>query len=540
MTSSFWQRTKTYRFDGPITAGRLLIQRLLTLLEIPAPEAAQWIRRVTIMERHIMLPIKAAGIAMIYSFYFTSWSGAVHTVLDLEVEAVESLFWVYVGVNVVVAALLLAMRLLPLALMQWVVFAMILVDGLFLSALTLVTGGYHSFLYWLFFGLIVRSAVSVPRATSQILLNLTIVTCYVLAGVIEVSIARNLEEHFRAQARIDSLSRGELLMRRTVRRADFSGSGTQTNAIRRSLQIPHDQIDPTTSMDQYEEASREIFGLSSPGDNPADPLVVRLVLLLLMTICAYGVQVLLERQRQVEEEAREFGLREGQLRSAGRLAAEFAHQIKNPLAIINNAAYSLQRAFKDQKTEVTEHLRIIQEEVERSDLIITQVMGYAQLTEGRVEKLNAIEELDGAIERVFPRAAGFPVEIHRDYASSFPPLLMLRRHLSEAFMNVLQNAREAANGKPVTIWVTARCHNDYAIEVTVRANGPGIPPDKLEKIFAAYYTTKAKGTGLGLATVRHNLELYGGTVRVESELGKGALFILLFPAKTPIQVPKKL
>ena len=540
MTSSFWQRTKTYRFDGPITAGRLLIQRLLTLLEIPAPEAAQWIRRVTIMERHIMLPIKAAGIAMIYSFYFTSWSGAVHTVLDLEVEAVESFFWVYVGVNVVVAALLLAMRRLPLALMQWVVFAMILVDGLFLSALTLVTGGYHSFLYWLFLGLIVRSAVSVPRATSQILLNLTIVTCYVLAGVIEVSIARNLEEHFRAQARIDSLSRGELLMRRTVRRADFSGSGTQTNAIRRSLQIPHDQIDPTTSMDQYEEASREIFGLSSPGDNPADPLVVRLVLLLLMTICAYGVQVLLERQRQVEEEAREFGLREGQLRSAGRLAAEFAHQIKNPLAIINNAAYSLQRAFKDQKTEVTEHLRIIQEEVERSDLIITQVMGYAQLTEGRVEKLNAIEELDGAIERVFPRAAGFPVEIHRDYASSFPPLLMLRRHLSEAFMNVLQNAREAANGKPVTIWVTARCHNDYAIEVTVRDNGPGIPPDKLEKIFAAYYTTKAKGTGLGLATVRHNLELYGGTVRVESELGKGALFILLFPAKTPIQVPKKL
>ena len=540
MTSSFWQRTKTYRFDGPITAGRLLIQRLLTLLEIPAPEAAQWIRRVTIMERHIMLPIKAAGIAMIYSFYFTSWIGAVHTVLDLEVEAVESFFWVYVGVNVVVAALLLAMRRLPLALMQWVVFAMILVDGLFLSALTLVTGGYHSFLYWLFLGLIVRSAVSVPRATSQILLNLTIVTCYVLAGVIEVSIARNLEEHFRAQARIDSLSRGELLMRRTVRRADFSGSGTQTNAIRRSLQIPHDQIDPTTSMDQYEEASREIFGLSSPGDNPADPLVVRLVLLLLMTICAYGVQVLLERQRQVEEEAREFGLREGQLRSAGRLAAEFAHQIKNPLAIINNAAYSLQRAFKDQKTEVTEHLRIIQEEVERSDLIITQVMGYAQLTEGRVEKLNAIEELDGAIERVFPRAAGFPVEIHRDYASSFPPLLMLRRHLSEAFMNVLQNAREAANRKPVTIWVTARCRNDYAIEVTVRDNGPGIPPDKLEKIFAAYYTTKAKGTGLGLATVRHNLELYGGTVRVESELGKGALFILLFPAKTPIQVPKKL
>ena len=60
----------------------------------------------------------------------------------------------------------------------------------------------------------------------------------------------------------------------------------------------------------------------------------------------------------------------------------------------------------------------------------------------------------------------------------------------------------------------------------------GIPPDKIERVFEAYYTTKKGGTGLGLAIVRHNVELYGGVVRVESELGKGALFALVFPAKT--------
>src|SRR5207248_4697575 len=109
--------------------------------------------------------------------------------------------------NVVVAVLLLWMHKVPLALIQWVVFFMILMDGLFLSALTLVTGGYQSFLYWLFLGLIIRSAVSVPRATSQILLNLTIVTCYVLAGVIEISIGTNLEEHFRADAATQLLAR---------------------------------------------------------------------------------------------------------------------------------------------------------------------------------------------------------------------------------------------------------------------------------------------------------------------------------------------
>ena len=82
------------------------------------------------------------------------------------------------------------------------------------------------------------------------------------------------------------------------------------------------------------------------------------------------------------------------------------------------------------------------------------------------------------------------------------------------------------------VFVEAHCLPDYSIEVSIRDDGPGIPPDKLERIFEAYYTTKEKGTGLGLAIVKHNVELYGGTVRVESELGKGARFILLFPAKT--------
>ena len=74
------------------------------------------------------------------------------------------------------------------------------------------------------------------------------------------------------------------------------------------------------------------------------PFVLRLVVLLLTTACCSGLQLLLERQRLAAEEAGEFAAREGQLRSAGRLAAEFAHQIKNPLAIINNAAFSLQRS----------------------------------------------------------------------------------------------------------------------------------------------------------------------------------------------------
>ena len=281
------------------------------------------------------------------------------------------------------------------------------------------------------------------------------------------------------------------------------------------------------------------MGYAEPPDLLPQTLTLRLALLLLMTVCCYGVQVLLERQRRAVEEAAEFAMREGQLRSAGRVAAEFTHQMKNPLAIINNAAYSLQRALKQGRPVSPDQIRIIQEEVEHSDKIITQIMGYAQLSEGHVERLNVIEELDHAIGQVFPPAVGYPVRIHRDWAGEFPSSFMQRRHLVDTFVNLLQNAREALGEKGGHVFVGAKCHSDYSVEVSIRDDGPGIPPDKLEKIFEAYYTTKEKGTGLGLATVKHNVELYGGSVRVESALGKGARFVLVFPAKALIKLARQ-
>ncbi len=461
-------------------SARMLLRRMVELVQIPPPDAPQLLQRIELMERDLILPLKAAGMSMLlYSFYFRPWIGRVLSALDIAVQSTQYFFWVYVGINIVVAILLFRARKLSLSVLEWAVFIMCLVDGIFLSSLTLVTGGYDSILYWLFLALIMRSAVSVPRAASQLLLNLTLSACYVLSGLVAIAVVGNLPED-----------------------------------------------------------SRQESGLSDPMDNPAEPLLLRVFLLLLMTVCSYGVQVLLERQRLAEEEAREFSAREGQLRSAGRLAAEIAHQIKNPLAIITNAAFSLQRALKQGKTDVGEQIAIIQEEVERSDRIITQIMGYAQLAEGRVERLNVTEELDHAIERVFPAGAGYPVTVHRQYSPLLPPLLMQRRHVNEVFLNVLQNAREAVDPRGGNVFVSALCLPDQSIEVSIRDDGPGVPPEKLERIFEAYYTTKEKGTGLGLSTVKHNVELYGGTVRVESELGKGADFKLFFPAKTFVRLEK--
>jgi len=454
-----------------------LVGRLVELLSIPTPDTQQTLRRIQIMELDIALPIKVAGMAMLLRYFIlTSWIRETSGTLEVPLNTAHYFFWFYFGVSVAYGWFILMMRRLNLPTIEWCVFAMSLGDGIFLGVLTLVTGGYNSILYWLFLGLIGRTAVSVPRAATQLVLNVTLSTCYLFAGVIDSLIYQRLE--------------------------------------------------PT------DRAILDLYGPPNP-----EPLVLRLALLLLMTFGCYAVQVLLERQRQSEEEARELAVREVQLRAAGRLAAEFAHQVKNPLAIINTAAFSLQRALKDSKPQ-TAQVAMIQEEVERADRIITQVMGYAQLSEGHVEKLNVVDELDDAISRIFPPAAGYPITVFREYAASFPPLLMQRHHASETFMNVLQNARDALETPGGKVWVKAHCRRDSSIEVSIRDNGPGIPRDKQVKIFEAYYTTKQKGSGLGLATVKHNVELYGGAIKVESELGKGAQFTLLFPAKMLMKLTK--
>jgi signal transduction histidine kinase len=454
------------------------LKRLPALFEIPAPDPTRLLRRIIMMERNIMLPVKAVFIGMIlYSFDESAWVGLANNTLDVMVETVQFIFWFYILANFILALILFAAERLPLAVVQWTVVTSSLVDGLFIAGMALLTGGMDSVLFWLFVVLIIRNSVSVPPGGSQLILNLAISLCYALVGVVDVAIYQNLP--------------------------DF---------LQQALDLtPHEDL--------------------------GQPFALRLAVLLLTTLCCSGLELLLERQQMAAEEADEFATRQGQLRSAGRLAAEFAHQIKNPLAVINNAAFSLQRAARENKPAATAQIEIIQEEVARADKVITQIMGYAQLSEGRVEKLSVVEELDRAIAQVFPPAVPTRIKIQREYGHGFPPLLMQRGHLSEMLVNLLQNAREALgeNGKVI---VTAGRHRNHTVEIAVRDDGPGISPDKIGRIFEAYYTTKEKGSGLGLVIVKHNAELYGGTVQAESRLGQGAKFTLIFPAKTLMKFSK--
>jgi signal transduction histidine kinase len=459
--------------------------RFLHTLE---PDPAEVRKRIRYMECHIGLPVRAVvAVLLFYYLFFSRWFGETaggESALDVPpremiLNVVRLFFLIYLVVNAGYASLMLGLSQIPVAWAQRTVFTMSWIDALFLATLTMSTGGFDSVLYWVFLGLILRNAVSTPDATRQISTNLFVTACYGLAGMGDAMITR--------------------------------------------WEVPLMDEKVLAALQQGIEAG-------------AEPFVLRVILLFLMTFCCYGVQVLIDKQRRVDEEAREYAVRQQQLQATGRLAAEIAHQLKNPLGIINNAAFTLQRTVKEGKT-ITQQISIIREEVDRSDRIITELMGYARLSEGRVEKVNVSETLDHALDQVFPAGAKYEVQIERHYAPALPPLLMQKSHISEVFMNILINARQAMDGKG-RITVTTAPGENYSVVTTISDTGPGIPREKLPMIFEPYFTTKERGSGLGLAIVKHNTEIYDGTVSVESELGKGTRFTIKLPARTLMKIRK--
>lgn len=514
-------------------ARSLQIRWLKSLFKAPEVTTEQQADRIRFMERDVCLTIKVIILsALAYFLLISDWFEGVPALGETDIETVRSAFRAYLAANVIIGAVLLAMDYLPVMWVQWAVFVINIVDGAFVSLLLVISGGLESTIYWVFLVLVIRNSVSITGVRLQIAVNLFIILCYLFAGLLDLT----LHELKWGQDGVIQESPGTPAATTTARTptnapittTNLPDAASKTDAPRTKRRISR----PDTGDQQLEVGQALLLAITGLADrNALQSLLSRVLLLLLLAISCYGINVLADLQLQAQAEAQEFAIRQEQLRSTGRLAAEIAHQLKNPLAIINNAAFSLQKALKEAKPAVLQQVEMIREEVGRSDRILTELMGYAQLAEGRVERLAVHEEIERALQRVFPPALQHEVQVQVRCPDTLPPLLMQRAHLGEALVNLLTNARDAMNAKG-RIEITATLDAGGAIVITLADNGPGIPEYQREHIFEPYFSTKEKGTGLGLAIVRHNTEIYGGRVAVESALGRGAKFTLRFPAKT--------
>src|SRR3954451_2451626 len=150
--------------------------KIREMLREAAPSQQQMATRLRAVEKDVILPVKAAFILilLIYLYYLPRLED-MKLPRSTALEIVERLFLVYVAANVAVGIILVRARRFPMLFVQRVIFSSSFLDGLFLASLTfIVAGGFSSTLYWVFLGLIVRNAVSTPRAMPQIVLNCSV------------------------------------------------------------------------------------------------------------------------------------------------------------------------------------------------------------------------------------------------------------------------------------------------------------------------------------------------------------------------------
>lgn len=486
------------------------------LLKPLKPSGHLLLRRIRGIERDIILPIKLILIAiLVYYLFFTQPLTTVTPLREIVLQGIRRFFVFYIFFNSGIVFLLLGPFRDKILKFRWILVVNSFFDSLLIGILTLVTGGYESVLYWLFVALMLRNALLHLVAIEQISLNLLICLIFVGAGALEIKVREMEAESYIA------LWRAEQSL--TVERPLKSESSGETNKPLK--RFGKEVSSSETGIDENTLRSLDLL----PPDNPTEPVFLRTVLLVLFSACFYGLQLLLLRTKMSEQERRQFESRSEQLKSASRIAAEIAHQVKNQLAVIKSAVYVLERLLKEPSAQIQQQIELIRNGVDKVDNIIVEILGYGKLAEGKVEKLDVVEALDSSIEQVFPKGSHHEIKIVKKYDVSEPYVMMQRYHLQAIFINLLQNAREALQDKgKIEITITRDANDD--IIVSIKDNGPGIPEDKKQRIFEPYFTTKKSGTGLGLAIVKQNLDIYGGNIRVESALGNGAEFIITLPA----------
>jgi signal transduction histidine kinase len=217
-----------------------------------------------------------------------------------------------------------------------------------------------------------------------------------------------------------------------------------------------------------------------------------------------------ERTRALEA-AQAHLVRSEKLATVGQLTASIAHEVNNPIAVIQGNL-DLVRELLDAATaaRLKPELALIDQQIERMRLVVTQLLQFARPTEyaGYVESLDAGRLLEESLLLVQHLLVKATIELRRDHAAR-QRVAMNRQELQQVLVNLLVNALQAMpHGGTLTL--ASRDVGADAAELSIADTGPGLGPDLLRELFKPFVTRKKDGTGLGLWISRSILERYGG------------------------------
>jgi len=217
----------------------------------------------------------------------------------------------------------------------------------------------------------------------------------------------------------------------------------------------------------------------------------------------------------------------------GRLTAGVAHEMKNPLNAMTIHLELLKQKLAAGKS-ASQHVEIIEQEIRRLDERIQGFLKFVRPDEAKFGPVAIAPLLSSVMDAVNPEAARAGVSITRGCSDGGLLVVGDAAQLRDAFLNLAQNAIQAMP-KGGRLSVDCAPLPNQRVRVRVEDTGVGIAPENLTKIFELYYTTKERGTGVGLSMVYRTVQIHNGEIDVESTVGVGTTFIVVLPAAVKLQ-----
>ena len=215
------------------------------------------------------------------------------------------------------------------------------------------------------------------------------------------------------------------------------------------------------------------------------------------------------------------------LAAVGAMAAGLAHEIRNPLGAIKGAAEYLDPSEGPPDPEL---LKVIVEEVNRLNTVVTQFLDYARPFRARFSPVNLNNVIQRTARLVAAAHRSVTLELDLDLEPSLPIIEADGEQLKQVILNLVLNAQDASRETSSEVRIcTRRLTGRKMVELRVIDRGVGIPEGDLKQVFIPFFTTKQQGTGLGLAVCHRIVMSHGGTIHAESQVGFGTDFVIQLP-----------
>lgn len=227
-----------------------------------------------------------------------------------------------------------------------------------------------------------------------------------------------------------------------------------------------------------------------------------------------------------EKQTEEILIRTEKLSVAGQLAASIAHEIRNPLTSIKGFAQLMYPNLENE--DYKKYINTMLTELDRIENIVSNLLVISKEKATRTEKTDLWPLIYHTTTLLYSEALIQGVEIVTDIEPQLPPIECAPEQIKQVFTNVLKNALEASSehGK---VWIKARLLGEDRLKIQFVDEGSGIPEERIDKLWQPFYTTKEKGTGLGMMICKRIVENHRGEIHVASEPDQGTTVTILLP-----------